>query len=66
MAEEAFFDESTNGPGQKMYMFGSTLEVKLQKFAERVVEECIDVMKQNDYHGEWLGEKVKEHFGIKE
>jgi hypothetical protein len=20
----------------------------------------------NDYHGEWLGEKIKEHFGVKE
>jgi len=63
IAQEAFFDESTNGPGQKMYMFG---ELKMQKFAELIVRECINVMKQNDYHGEWLGERVKEHFGIKE
>jgi len=63
MAEEVFFDESTNGPGQKMYMFG---ELKMQKFAELIVQECIDVMKQNDYHGEWLGERIKEHFGVKE
>jgi len=35
-------------------------------FAELIVRECIDVMKQNDYHGEWLGERIKEHFGVKE
>jgi hypothetical protein len=31
-----------------------------------VIEESIKVMKENDYHGEWLGEKLKEHFGVKE
>jgi len=35
-----------------------------EKFAELIVRECIDVMKQNDYHGEWLGERIKEHFGV--
>ena len=58
---EAFFDESTNGADQKMYTLG---EEKIQKFAELIVRECIDVMKQNDYHGEWLGERIKEHFGV--
>jgi len=37
---------------------------ELEKFAELIVKECIDVMKQNDYHGEWLGERIKEHFGV--
>jgi hypothetical protein len=34
------------------------------KFAELIITESIEVMKQNDFHGEWLGEKIKEHFGI--
>ncbi len=40
------------------------VEHKFEKFAELIVQECIKVMVKNDYHGEWLGEKVKEHFGI--
>jgi hypothetical protein len=37
-----------------------------QKFAELIVAESIKVMMENDYHGEWLGEKLKEHFGFEE
>lgn len=33
--------------------------------AELVIRESIEVMKANDYHGEWLGEKIKDHFGVK-
>lgn len=39
IAVEVFFDESTNEPGQKMYTFG---ELKMQKFAELIVRECLD------------------------
>ena len=35
-----------------------------EKFAELIIRESIKVMVKNDYHGEWLGEKVKEHFGV--
>lgn len=35
-----------------------------QKYSEMLIKECISVMVENDYHGEWLGEKIKEHFGI--
>ena len=38
----------------------------LKKFAELIIKESITVMTQHDYHGEWLGEKIKEHFGIEE
>jgi hypothetical protein len=38
----------------------------LEKFAELIIHESIEVMKKQDYHGEWLGEKIKEHFGVKE
>ena len=44
LAEEAFFDESTSGPGQKMYMFG---EQKMQKFAELIVQECVQTLIDN-------------------
>lgn len=33
-------------------------------FVELIVRESIKVMMENDYHGEWLGQKIKEHFGI--
>ena len=36
----------------------------IEKFAELLLEESIRVMMENDYHGEWLGEKLKEHFGV--
>ena len=35
-----------------------------KKFAELIIQESIKVMIQNDYHGDWLGEKIKEHFGV--
>lgn len=37
----------------------------LEKFTELFLKESITVMTENDYHGEWLGEKLKEHFGFK-
>jgi hypothetical protein len=37
-----------------------------EKFAELIINESIKVMMANDYHGEWLGEKIKEHFGVEE
>ena len=40
------------------------VEHKFEKFAELIIRESIKVMVKNDYHGEWLGEKVKEHFGV--
>jgi len=35
-----------------------------EKFAELLIQECIEVMVCHDYHGEWLGKKIKEHFGV--
>jgi ethanolamine utilization protein EutP (predicted NTPase) len=37
-----------------------------EKFAELIVKECIGVITKHDYHGEWLGEKIKEHFGVEQ
>lgn len=35
-----------------------------ERFAELIIEESIRVMDKHDYHAEWLGEKIKEHFGV--
>jgi len=69
MAEEAFFDESTNGPGQKMYMFG---ELKMQKFAELIVKECADKAHEliksdgNEFPAKSVSYRLKQHFGVGE
>ena len=39
-------------------------DTRIEKFAELIVRESIEVMKRHDYHGEWLGEKIKQHFGV--
>lgn len=39
---------------------------EVEEFAKVLIEESIKIMKENDYHGEWLGEKLKEYFGVKE
>jgi hypothetical protein len=36
----------------------------MEKFAELFLLESIEVMTRYDYHGQWLGEKLKEHWGI--
>jgi hypothetical protein len=36
----------------------------MEQYTELVVQESIDVMMRHDYHGQWLGEKIKQHFGI--
>ena len=38
LAEQAFFDENTNQPSDKMYTF---TEHKMKQFAELIVQECI-------------------------
>jgi hypothetical protein len=64
---EAFFDEATNGSGQKMYTLG---EEKIQKFAELIVQECsriVDDWVNNEDNGKnYPSDKIKEHFGVKE
>ena len=37
-----------------------------EKYAQLIMEECITVMVTHDYHGTWLGEQIKEHFGVKD
>ena len=47
--------------GDRMYA-----AIDLEKFAELIVQESIEIMKKHDYHAEWLGDKIKEHFGVEE
>ena len=70
---EAFFDESTNGPDEKMYTLG---ERKMQLFAELIVRECILIIQKGISLDGNTTEKflrtmkhlkdIKEHFGIEE
>jgi hypothetical protein len=36
----------------------------MERYTELVIQESIDVIVRHDYHGQWLGEKIKQHFGI--
>jgi len=68
LAEQATIQSvSENFTGEKLEIITPSKEWAV-KFAELIVRESIEVIKQNDYHGEWLGEKIKEHFdfGVKE
>jgi len=38
----------------------------LDLFARLIIQKSIEVMVQHDYHGEWLGKKIKEYFGVAE
>ena len=58
LAEEVFFDEATNGAGQKMYMFG---DQKMQKFAEAIVRECAAIALREDHEP---SECILKHFGV--
>jgi len=48
-------------PASQSWVFN---DAELTAFVEDIINESINVMTQHDYHGEWLGEKIKEHFGI--
>ena len=65
MAEQAdnFADDKIQMPGE---YHPDWHDIRDAKFAELVINESIKVMMANDYHGEWLGEKIKEHFGVEE
>jgi len=70
IAQEVFFDESTTGkPGQKMYIFG---ELKMQKFAELIVNECLEIVEDEDDGSQdtlavrWAMHRIRKHFGVEE
>lgn len=47
-----------------LYTIGPVQRAEVEAFVHAIIEESITVMKQHDYHGEWLGDKLKEHWGI--
>ena len=70
LAEQAFFDESTSRPSTKMYTFS---EHKMKKFAELIVQECIDIIAPYTVRMSRPGEEylhpileIKQHFGVEE
>jgi hypothetical protein len=47
------------------YFISAHADIKhIEEFVKLFLDECIEVMMKNDYHGEWLGEKLKEHYGF--
>jgi hypothetical protein len=80
LAEQAFFDENTNQPSDKMYTF---TEHKMKQFAELIVLKCADIINHRaDTCSDWLdsvkaneavregqrecAKTIKEHFGVEE
>ena len=55
-----------NETPRRYFLSGYADEEDLEKFAELIVQESIEIMKKHDYHAEWLGDKIKEHFGVEE
>jgi hypothetical protein len=39
-------------------------EKSFEQFIQNFLSESIDVMCEKDYHGEWLGEQLFDHFGL--
>ena len=65
LAEQAFFDENTNQPSDKMYTF---TEHKMKQFAELIVKECAWLVDENDISLPYgtFGKLIKGHFGVEE
>lgn len=43
---------------------GRCINKDIACLVELVIKEGIQVMMEHDYHGAWLGEKLKKHFGV--
>jgi len=74
LAEQAFFDENTNQPSDKMYTF---TEHKMKQFAELIVRECVGIVakrKDQAIDDGWNVDEamsmaemdLEEHFGVEE
>jgi hypothetical protein len=55
LAEQAFFDESTSRPSTKMYTFS---EHKMEKFAELIINECIDQVAGSKIVAQVAGDEI--------
>jgi len=53
-----------NETPRRYFVHGHADLAEIEEFAEALLEDAIVVMTEHDYHGEWLGEKLKEHYGI--
>lgn len=62
--EQQANDYAINLIAEKAFGVGQYHQTFSNKFAELIINESIQVMIENDYHGTWLGEKIKAHFGI--
>ena len=73
LAEQAFFDENTNQPSDKMYTF---TDHKMKQFAELIVQECmacstwVGKMNTNSvepiHTAHAINQRIKQQFGIEE
>jgi hypothetical protein len=73
LAEQAFFDENTNQPSDKMYTF---TEHKMKQFAELIVRECmacstwvgkINTNSVEPVHtAHAINQRIKKQFGVEE
>jgi hypothetical protein len=73
LAEQAFFDENTNQPSDKMYTF---TEHKMKQFAELIVRECmacstwVGKMNTNSvepvHTAHAINQRINQHFGVEE
>jgi hypothetical protein len=69
LAEQAFFDDASGQPSDRVYTFS---DHKMQKFAELIVRECIEhlegnVAVPNLEHSRTKTKcirSIKEHFGV--
>ena len=61
LAEQAFFDENTNQPSDKMYTF---TEHKMKQFAQLIVLKCAEIA---DTAEPFLSsDLIKQHFEVEE
>lgn len=62
LAVQAFFDETTSQPSDKMYNFS---ELKMQKFALLIVRETFDWITENcGYMDDEAWQDLRRHFGV--
>ena len=66
IAIQAGFDLDVHGSNDgNFYGYdGRWINQDINRLVEVVIKESIQVMVEHDYHGAWLGEKLKEHFGV--
>jgi hypothetical protein len=66
LAEQAFFDDATSQPSDRMYTFS---DHKMQQFAELIVQECASIIESQDVDPTFrhrMAWAVKQRFGVEE